>query len=140
MIEINFMLILALGIVSMIIGYVWYGVLFAKKWMHLIGVDPNDELAVQEMGKGMGPTYLLQFLLTLLMVFVIYVYTKPAADVMNEVSGALWLFAGIVVPVLASTLMWSGEHKKAAITRFLIQAGYLLVLFVVVGFAVMRWG
>lgn len=140
MIEINFILILGLAILSMVLGAVWYGPLFGRTWCRLNGVDPDDVLAVKEMGKGMAPVYLIQFVTTLFMVFVVYVYTKPAEEVMNTVSGALWLWAGIVVPILASAAMWTSEAKRSAISRFLIQAGYYLVLYVLIGFSVMYWG
>ena len=140
MIEINYLLIVVLAIVSMVLGKVWYGQLFGSDWCRLNGVDPDNKEAVKAMQRGMGPVYLIQFLTTLFMIFVVYVYTKPAEDVMNTVAGAVWLWGGIVVPTLASAVMWTSEAKRAAAKRFVIQAGYSLVLSLMIGYAVMVWG
>ncbi len=140
MIEINYLLVLALGIFSMVLGALWYGPLFGKVWCRLNNIDPNNKDEIKRMQKGMGLVYVIQFVLTTFMVFVVYVYTKPAADVMSGVQGSLWLFAGIVVPVLASALMWTSEPKRHQLKRFFIQAGYLLVLFTVIGVSVQWWG
>lgn len=140
MIEINYLLIGALSVFAMVLGALWYGPLFGKAWCRLNGVDPNNTVEVKRMQQGMGVVYAIQFVLTTLMIFVIYVYTKPAAEVMNEVAGAVWLWAGIAVPVFAMTVMWTTESKKQQRKRFLIQAGYALVLFIVVGYSVMVWG
>lgn len=140
MIEVNYLLVAILGVVSMVLGAIWYGPLFGKAWCKLNGIDPNNEVEVKRMQQGMTPVYILQFVLTTFMVFVVYVYTKPAADVMHEVAGALWLWAGIVVPVLAMSIMWTTESKRQQKKRFLIQAGYLLLLYVVIGYSVMTWG
>lgn len=140
MIEVNYLLVVILGVVSMALGAVWYGPLFGRAWCKLNGVNPDNAVEVKRMQQGMGIVYLLQFVLTTFMVFVVYVYTKPAADVMHEVAGAVWLWAGIVIPVLAMSIMWSSESPKQQRKRFMIQAGYLLLLYIIIGFSVMTWG
>lgn len=140
MIEINYLLILALGVFAMALGALWYGPLFGRAWCKLNGVNPDNPTEVKRMQRSMTMVYVMQFALTLVMIFVVYVYTKPVADVMNEVAGALWLWGGIVVPVLAMTVMWTTESARQQRKRFLIQAGYSFLLYSVIGVSVMLWG
>tara|TARA_B100000745_G_scaffold277731_1_gene208318 strand:- start:32 stop:433 length:402 start_codon:yes stop_codon:yes gene_type:complete len=128
MIEVNYLLVLGLAVFAMALGVLWYGPLFGRAWCKLNGVNPDNPVEVKRMQAGMGLVYVIQFVLTLLMVFVLYVYTKPAVDVVNEVEGALWLWAGLTVPALASAVMWTTESARQQRKRFLIQAGYFLVL------------
>ena len=58
---INYWAILVLGIVSMALGALWYGPLFGKKWMEIIGVNKNDLEARKEMEKGVWKLYIVQF-------------------------------------------------------------------------------
>ena len=62
--QINYLAILVSAILSMVVGSIWYGPLFGKKWAELIGADPNDKKKMKEMQKSAGPLYMVQFLLT----------------------------------------------------------------------------
>jgi hypothetical protein len=138
--EINYLVILACGVLSMVVGFVWYGPLFGKQWMHLIGVDPNDQAAKAQMQKGMWSTMAVQMATTLFLVWVLYIYLVAAAEDMSMMSNALWIWAGFVVPTLASTVLWTNESTKDKWTRFLIQAGYNLVMFAAFAYIIMTWG
>jgi len=52
---------------------------------------------------------------------------------------AILIWIAFIVPTLASTSMWSGDSKQNAWSKFLIQAGYNLVLFVVCGYILSVW-
>lgn len=133
MIEINYVLILGLGVISMVLGGLWYGPLFGKAWMRLQKID-------EQATPNMIPLYVLQFVSTLLMVFVVYVFTKPAVDVMHEAHSALWLWGGIVVPILISATIWTNRPQREMLQIVAIQGGYMVVLFLIIGFAVHMWG
>jgi len=70
-ITVNYWAIAAGAVLSMVIGAVWYGPLFGKKWMELVGVDSADQEATKKMQKSAGPLYLVQFILTLFQVLVL---------------------------------------------------------------------
>lgn len=140
MIEVNYLLVIGLALLSMVIGAVWYGPLFGARWMELNGVDPSDKEAIKKMQKGMMQTYVLQFVLILLEVWVLYHYVIGAIDEMGALSNVLWIWAGFIVPTLAAASMWTTEAPKDKRARFLIQAGYNLVLFLVLGYAIGAWG
>lgn len=135
---INYWAVVAGGVFSMIFGALWYGPLFGKKWMEIVGVDPNDEEAKKKMQKSAAPLYLVQFLLTL---FQVLVLAHLIADT-QSVSGlerSLWIWAAFIIPTLAGAVMWTTDAGSLKWARFLIQGGYQLILFIVFGLLLQFW-
>ncbi len=124
--------VLVCGVLAMVIGSIWYGPLFGKKWAHIIGCDNLTPEQQKEMQKGMWKFYLTQFILVLFQVYILANYIKGLSDV-APVSNALWIWAGFIMPTIAGAVLWSGEDAKKAWARFWIMAGYNFVLFVVFG-------
>ncbi len=116
------------AIASMIVGAIWYGPLFGKKWMWVIGA--GEDCNSPEARKGMWKAYVIQFVLALFEVWVLSMFVEVWTD-------ALLIWAGFVFTTLAGSGLWNGEDKKKAWVRFGIQAGYQLVIFVVFGLILM---
>lgn len=135
--EINYVAILAIAVLAMVLGFVWYGPLFGKKWMAIIGATP-DEMNDKEAQKKMMPLYVIQFVLVLLSAYVLMLVmswtTLPGLQV------AVWMWLGFVVPTLASSSMWTKDSDKVKIERFAIQAGYHLILLLAAGYILEMWG
>ncbi|MEK7187319.1 MAG: DUF1761 domain-containing protein [Patescibacteria group bacterium] len=137
-IQINYWAVLACGILSMVIGFIWYGPLFGKKWMEIVGANPKDMAARKEMQKKAGPLYLVQFLLTLFQVYVLAHFIQAWADA-SSLETALWIWAAFIMPIVAGSAMWNNDSRKIAWSRFLIQSGYQLVLFITFGYILGTW-
>lgn len=134
--EINYIAILVGAILSMVVGAIWYGPLFGKKWLEIIGANKEDLAAREKMKKSAGPLYLIQFVLTF---FQVLVLAHLIADT-TKVSGlerALWIWAAFIMPTIAGTAMWNNDSKKVSWARFLIQSGYQLVIFIIFGLLLM---
>lgn len=130
--EINIIMVILCAIISMIVGAIWYGPLFGKKWLEVTGADKLDLEKRKEMMKGAWKLYLTQFILTIFQAYVLAYYIagwKEASGMEN----ALWIWAAFVVPVIAGTAMWNNDNTKISWARFLIQAGYQLVIFIIFG-------
>ena len=136
--EINYWAVLVCGIASMILGMVWYGALFGKKWMEIIGVDPNNKEVQKDMGKGTGFLYLISFLLALFQAYVLAHFIASWQDG-SGIETSLWVWAAFIIPTLAGASMWNNERAGKAWSRFLIQSGYQLVLFIVFGLILNYW-
>ena len=65
--DVNLLAVLVAGIVPMIVGSLWYGPLFGKRWMALMETTPEE---IQE---GFNPlrTYGISFLLSLVTAFIL---------------------------------------------------------------------
>ncbi len=136
--QINYMAVFVCAVLSMVLGAVWYGPLFGKKWMEILGTDPKDTKAIKKMQKEAGPMYMVQFLITLFQVYVFAYYVKGWSDV-SGITNAFWVWIAFIVPTLAGSAMWTNEKSENKRARFLIQAGYQLVLFTMFGFVLGAW-
>ena len=127
------------AIACMILGFLWYSpVLFAKPWMILMGYDPNDKARLDEMRKSAGKTYTLAFLASLISAFVlakiIGLTTVNTALYGMKVAFAVWL--GFVTTVQLTGALFS----KQPIKLYLINTGYQLVCYLVMGAILAVWG
>ena len=120
------------AVLAMVIGYVWYGPLFGKKWMEVIGATEMDMEKRKEMQKAAGPLYVVQFILALFQVWVLSMVIANWTSV-SGLEAALWVWAAFVMPIVAGGAMWNNDSKKVTWTRFLLQGGYQLILFVIFG-------
>jgi hypothetical protein len=139
--ELNYLAILVCGIAAMVIGYVWYGPLFGKAWMKIMGVDmstisPEER---KKMQKGMAGAYILQFILSLITAGVLAVHIASWSDSTSSVAIATCTWFGFVMTTTASSALWSGKPKNVAWKMFFILAGAQLVTFVVFGFILGAW-
>jgi surface polysaccharide O-acyltransferase-like enzyme len=122
----------------MILGFLWYSpLLFAKPWTVAMGYDPNDKAKMDEMRKGAGKLYGITFIASLISAFVlakiIDVTTVNSALYGMKIGFAVWL--GFVTTVqLTSTLF-----KKRPIKLYLIDTGYQLVCYLVMGAILAKW-
>ena len=134
---INWWAIIVSAIVSMIIGSIWFGPLFGKKWSEVMGVDfdSKSEEEKKAMMKMMGPMYALQFILSLLTLYILAHYIagwQPQPGAMGGIINALFIYVGFIVPTLAGNAMWSGKTKRLALNMFWINAGYNLIIYVII--------
>lgn len=138
MITVNYWAILVSAVIAMVLGAIWYGPLFGKKWCEIVGVDMNDMEARKKMQKSAMPLYFIQFVLTLFQVYVLAHYIKGWSDV-SGIENSLWIWGAFVMPTIAAGSMWNNDSAKVSWARFLIQAGYQLILFVIFGFILGVW-
>lgn len=136
--EINFVAVIVCAVLGMVIGSIWYGPLFGKAWMKICGATDLDKEARKKMQKAAMPLYMIQFGLALFQVWVLAYYIEGWAAA-SGVINALWIWAAFVMPTIAGAAMWNNDSTKIKWSRFLIQAGYQLVCFVVFGLILGAW-
>ena len=135
---VNLWSVLAEAVSTMILGFLWYSpLLFAKPWTLAMGYDPNDKAKMEEMRKGAGKLYGITFIASLISAFVlgkiIEITTVNSVPYGMKIGFAVWL--GFVTTVqLTSTLF-----KKRPIKLYLIDTGYQLVCYLVMGAILARW-
>ncbi len=136
--ELNYITIFGAALISMAVGGIWYGPLFGKKWMEIIGATELDKARREEMQKASLPLYGIQFALTLLQVYVLsnlLIWTGG-----NGIGVAFWMWLGFVMPTVAGSSMWNNNSNTVKWAMFLIQAGYQLVMFLLYGYVLGLWG
>ncbi len=144
--EINFLAVVLCSILAMVIGAFWYGPLFGKKWMEIIGANEGDSEVRKKMQSSARPLYVIQFLLILFQVSVfayLMHFIDPTIDLGSTliiwISSALIIWAAFVMPIIAGSVMWNNDSRRTMLARFFIQAGYQLVIFLVFGVILGLW-
>ncbi len=137
-INVNYWAIASGAVLSMVIGAIWYGPLFGKKWMEIVGVNSTDLEARKKMQKSAGLLYVVQFILTLFQVFIL-AHLIADTELVGGLERSLWIWAAFIIPTLAGAVMWTNESGKLKWARFLIQGGYQLVIFILFGLLLQYW-
>ena len=137
-IGINLWSVLVAAVATMILGFLWYSpILFANPWMRLMGVDPNDKAKLAEMQKGAGKLYGLAFVASIVSAMVlakvIAVTTVNTIPYGMKIGFAVWL--GFVTTVQLTGALFG----KQPIKLYLINTGYQLVCYLVMGAILAVW-
>lgn len=141
--EINYWAVLVAGVVSMIIGGLWYGPLFGKMWMKGQGLDPNDKERMEKMKKAAGSAYAQMFIGSLIQMYVfahvLWAFDAALTEKMGPVAaglqGGFWMWLGFILPVKYGDKLWSGKKFNYVA----IDLGYYLVLLLISGVILSSW-
>ncbi len=137
--EVNYIVIIGGAVLSMVVGSIWYGPLFGKKWMEICGVSDVDVEKRKQMQKEAMPLYGIQFALSILQVYILAHFVQ-AWEEGSGIGTAVWIWLGFVMPTIAGCSMWNNNSSKVKWAQFLIQSGYQLVMFVIYGYILGMWG
>lgn len=140
MVPINLVAVLVAAIVAFVLGSIWYGPLFGKPWMRLMGIQKPDVMT-PEMKSKMISSYVIMFVTTLVMAYVLAgaiifasAYLNISGLDMGIIAGVMnWL--GFVMPVSLSVVLWEQKPWKL----WFIQSGYYLVSLVLMGIVLALW-
>ena len=138
-VPINFIAVAGAAVASMVIGYLWYGPLFGKKWIALSGFTQEQMNAAKQ--KGMTKQYALMFVGSLVMAYVLahaLVFASAYLKV-NGVSAGLmagfWNWLGFVAPVTLGAVLWEGKSPKL----WVLNNGYYVVTLLLMGVILALW-
>ncbi len=131
---VNYWAVIGGAIFLFIMGMIWYGPLFGKKWMKIMGAEHMSKEEMARMQKQMMPMYVLQIILGLITCYVMYHFVKVLGD---GIETGFWIWLGFAMPMAAGA-MWDTK-KEYVLTKFLIVAGYQLVTLLVLGWAFSMW-
>lgn len=126
---------LASAVLSIIVGFIWYGPAFGKKWMEVIGAPKLSAEEMKGMHKKMIPSYLTNFAVAFVQFYAFGFFAAFIGGL--SVSGALlyglFVWLGFIMPIQAGGALWSGKSKKLSWTMFLLTAGYQLAIMLLGG-------
>ncbi len=132
--QINYLAVFVSGIIAMIIGALWYGPIFGKKWIALMGFTPER---MAEAKKSMKKGYVINFIAALVMAYVL-AYDAIAWNA-EGVSGALllafWICLGYVATVLIGAVLWEGKSWKL----YFLNVGYQFVTLFFMALVLVLW-
>lgn len=134
--DINLLAVFVSAIASMVIGSIWYGPLFGKKFKLAMGMDKMTPEQQAEMKKTMGMSYFLQFVASLVMFYVLAMFMGRLGQltINSGVQVAFWTWLGFVVPVQLGNAIWGGK-----MTLFWISIGNMLATLLAAGVIIGAW-
>ena len=118
--ELNWLVVLLATVVPFVLGAVWYGPLLGKRWMAGAGMT-EEKVAQANMGRTFGVAFLLQGVQAVVLAMFIGL--------------AVWLLAGVLVGTawVATAVGVVYLFEQRPLDHFLVNAGYMVVSFSVMG-------
>lgn len=138
-IPVNYIAVLVAAIANMVLGFLWYGPIFGKRWIALMGFTPAQIKEGQS--KGMAKQMILGFIGALVMNYVlahslIFANTYlSASGVSAGLAGGFWNWLGFVAPVTLSSVLWEGKSWSL----WILNNGYWLLSLLVGGVILALW-
>ena len=133
---INWLAVVAATLVGFGIGFVWYGPLFGKKWMALVGMTEEDAQN-GNMGKIFGVTFVLQFIMAFCL--AMFFYGDPTAA--EQVTAGTGAFYGFLTGFgwVATAIGVNALYEQKPWSYMFINGGFWIVVFTLMGLILGAW-
>ncbi len=120
------------AIVQVILGFLWYGPLFGKTWMSLMGINPQTLNR-----EGMSKTLAWTFLGSLVTAAVLgrLVWMVGAATLGAGLALGFWVWLGFVATVTLASVL----YEKRSVNLYILNNGYQLISLLVMGAILGAW-
>lgn len=130
-ITINYLAVLVAAIVNMVVGSLWYGPVFGKTWMGLMGFTPES---MKNMKLSAMQAMALGFVTSLIMAYVLahFVFMSGAIDAGGALTLAFWIWLGFMLTTAASSFLWEGKPFKLFVLNAAEQFVALLLMTLVI--------
>ncbi len=133
---VNYIAVIVAAVLNTAIGAFWYSpAAFGKQWMKLANVTEKEMQAAKK--RGMGKTYAVAFIATLVMSYVLAVMVS-LANAATFVSGAIvgfWLWLGFIATVMLNPVLWQNKPVKL----YVLGIAHYLVVLVITGGVLAVW-
>lgn len=139
LVPINYLAVILCGISYMVIGMLWFGPLFGKRWMRLSGITEKKLKELQQ--NGMTQTYAISFVSSLVMAYVLdhfIWFTAPGAvTIAVGIKTAIWAWLGFVATTSLAGYLYTAEKKPMSL--YLLDNGCWFVSFLFFGIILSVW-
>lgn len=131
---VNYMAVFFSGVLMMVLGYLWYGPVFGKPWMKLMGITKTS---MKGKGGEMAKNYIVMFISALVLsyVFAYILAVFQAVTVAEALMGAFWTWLGFIATTMLGGVLWT----KKPLTLYAIDAGYYLAGLAIIGIVLTLW-
>jgi len=133
----NFLAVLIAGLLPMLIGSLWYGPVFGKKWLEMVG---KTEEEIKENFNPMK-AYVFSFVMSLIMAYVLAHILEAwnAAYAMTGMwygmQGAFWAWLGFALTIGYQHVAWNDQK----LGLYFLNMAYNLVCLLAMGALLGMW-
>jgi hypothetical protein len=133
--DVNWLAVVVCAVLSMVIGFIWYGPLFSKPWGKMTGWTSEKVAAVAR--SRMSMSYILAFIAAFIIALVLAVTLQAiSSDGVGEgVIAAIVLWVGFT----GATIGVNMTFERRPLSLFGIEAGYHLVTLIVYSIILSVW-
>ena len=117
--DVNWLAVLVAGLVPMVVGYLWYGLVFGKQWLALMETTAEEIQANYNPLKTHGPSFIMA-LITAYILAQLLADMGGSGSAMAGVHVALMALIGFVLPVASQSVTYEG--RKTGL--FVLGLGY----------------
>lgn len=138
-VDVNYVAVLVTAVVNMIVGFLWYGPVFGKKWIEMMKFTPEQLAAGRQ--KSMTKSYVIMFVAALIMGYVLYHSIAFASGFMQQsgalvgMQGGFWMWLGFIIPVTLGRVLW--EDRSWSLWAF--DNGYYLAVLLINSAIIGAW-
>jgi len=134
---INYLAVFVAGLIPMIVGSIWYGPLFGKKWMELEGKTEEELRAKFNPLKSYGVTFVFALLMAYVLLHVLNAFSDAygMSGLTAGIQGGFWVWLGFVLTIGWQPVAFSGQ----SLALWLINSLYNLVTLVCMGALLSSW-
>lgn len=136
---INYWAVLVATVAAIVLGTAWYGPLFGKQWMRIVGISMGEMTPAVK--QSMMKSYAILAITTFVMAFVLAHALSFASEiteaegVLASVTTAIWVWLGFIVPVTLSSVLWENRPWK----YWFITSGYYLASLILMSVILTVW-
>lgn len=131
----NYLIVLIAAVASFVLGFLWYGPVFGKHWMKLMGFTSKS---VKSMKLSPGSAMALGFVSTFVTAWflAIVISATGAEGVWEGLMVSSWIWFGFIATTTLGGFLWEGKTLKL----YLFNVVYHLVNFALMGSIISYWG
>jgi hypothetical protein len=113
-VSVNWLAVVVSAIAAMVIGSVWFGPMFGKKYMAAMGMNQMSPEQQAAMKKGMAKLYIVQFISAIVMAAVLDIFIAKSGNlnVMHGIKVALAAWLGFTVTMKLGDWLWGGKESS----------------------------
>jgi len=135
--EINYLAVIVAGLIPMVIGAIWYGPLFGKKWMDLMGKSEEELKAGFNPAKSYGVTFVMAIITAYVMAHVLAAWGDAygTEGLVAGIQTGFWIWLGFVL-----TIGWQRvAFENVNMTLWMLNTLYNLVTLILMGILLAVW-
>jgi len=135
---VNLWAVLTSVVISVILGTLWYGPLFGKSWMHMMGITQEKMEDMKKSGQAaMRMSYGIMIVSSLITTYVLAYILKSFAigDASSAIQFAVLVWLGFIGTIMTGIVSWEGKPWKL----WLINSGYHLVNLAIASWILVSW-
>lgn len=132
MIIINFWAVLAVAIAQFMLGWLWYGPLFGRAWLRLMG-----KTKAEVMQSNPALAMLGSFVPSLIMAYILAHFVQYAGAVSwsQGMQAGFWAWLGFIATTTLNSVLFEGKSKAL----YILGNGYYLVSLLIMGAILAIW-